>query len=162
MRPGDRLEKVSIEDGRVAPVRPDRGHGPSIARDGSALYYVTRPSDQSSAQSNWEIRRAAPEDGESTLIATLAGARLPFSPRFSPHLSLSPDGQWLAIPLIDGATTNLWLYPTSGGPPRQATDFGDRSILIARWVSWSPDGGYLFAAVAETDVDVVLLDGILP
>jgi len=52
-------------------------------------------------------------------------------------------------------------HPTSGGPPRQVTDFGDRAMLIARWVSWSPDGEYLFAAVAETDVDVVLLDGLI-
>jgi serine/threonine protein kinase len=37
----------------------------------------------------------------------------------------------------------------------------DRSTFMARWVSWSPDGQHLVAAVAETDVDVVLLDGLL-
>jgi Tol biopolymer transport system component len=161
MRSSDRLEKVSLDDGRVVRVRSDRASGPSITRDGSALYYVTPPSEPFSARANWEIRRAAPEDGESTLIGTLAGARLPFSQRFSANFSLSPDGAWLAIALVDGATTNLWLYPTRGGPPQQVTDFGDRATLIARWVSWSPDGQYLFAAVAETDVDVVLLDGLI-
>jgi hypothetical protein len=44
---------------------------------------------------------------------------------------------------------------------RQATDFGDRSTLIARRVSWSPDGKYIYAAVADMDADIVLLDGLV-
>jgi hypothetical protein len=31
-----------------------------------------------------------------------------------------------------------------------------------RRVSWSPDGKYIYAAVADTDADIVLLDGLLP
>ena len=76
-------------------------------------------------------------------------------------MSVSPDGEWLAMPLADGATTNLWALPTAGGPMRPLTDFGNRSLLIARRVSWSPDSKFLFAAVAETDADVILLDGLL-
>lgn len=64
------------------------------------------------------------------------------------------------MPLVDRATTNLWLYPTKGGAPRQVTDFGDRATLIARWISWAPDGQALVAAVGEPDVDVVLLEGL--
>jgi hypothetical protein len=45
---------------------------------------------------------------------------------------------------------------------RQVTDFGDRSVLIVRRVSWSPDGKYVYAAVADIDADIVLLDGQLP
>ena len=74
---------------------------------------------------------------------------------------LSPDGQWLAGPLIDGATTNLWALPTSGGDWKQITDFGDRSTVIARSVSWSPDSGHIYAAIADTETDIVLLNGLL-
>jgi hypothetical protein len=45
---------------------------------------------------------------------------------------------------------------------RQLTDFGQRSSSIVRRVSWSPDGNYIYAAVADTDADVMLFDGLLP
>jgi hypothetical protein len=45
---------------------------------------------------------------------------------------------------------------------RQITDFGQRSVAIVRRVSWSPDSKYIYAAVADTDADVVLLEGLLP
>jgi len=63
--------------------------------------------------------------------------------------------------LIDGATTNIWLLPTGGGPMAPITDFGDRSVTIARSVSWSRDSQHIYAAVAETQTDVVLLAGLL-
>jgi hypothetical protein len=44
---------------------------------------------------------------------------------------------------------------------RQLTDFGERSVLIVRRVSWSPSGKYIYAAVADIDADIVLLDGLL-
>jgi Tol biopolymer transport system component len=74
---------------------------------------------------------------------------------------VSPDGQWLAAPLVDGATCNLWGVPTSGGPMKPLTDFGDRCNVIARSVSWSPDSRSLLAAVADTETDIVLLDGLI-
>jgi Tol biopolymer transport system component len=74
---------------------------------------------------------------------------------------LSPDGRWIAWPLIDGVTTDIWLLPTEGGAMRPITNFGDRQTLIARQVSWAPDGRSIYAAVAETTTDVVLLDGLL-
>jgi hypothetical protein len=42
---------------------------------------------------------------------------------------------------------------------RPFTDFGDHSIVIPRSVSWSPDSRYVYAGVAETDADIVLLHG---
>jgi hypothetical protein len=33
--------------------------------------------------------------------------------------------------------------------------------VIARRISWSPDSGFLYAAVADTDADIVLLNGLL-
>jgi hypothetical protein len=73
--------------------------------------------------------------------------------------ALSPDGQWLALPLTDGFTTNIWALSTASGTWRQVTDFGDRAIFIARRVSWSA-GNSIIAAVGEGDADIVLLEGL--
>jgi hypothetical protein len=75
---------------------------------------------------------------------------------------LSPDDRWLAAPLRDGATTNIWLLPTDGGPQRPVTDFGRRAVLITRSIAWSSDSQFVYAAVAELDADVVLLEGVDP
>ena len=85
----------------------------------------------------------------------------PLVPRLHLHTSLSPDGRWLAAPLIDGTTANLWLIPTDGAPMRPVTDFGERSVSIVRHVSWSPDSRHVYAAVADTEADIILLEGLL-
>ncbi|MDQ3486511.1 MAG: hypothetical protein M3468_02105, partial [Acidobacteriota bacterium] len=72
------------------------------------------------------------------------------------HPALSPDGQMLALPLTDGATTNIWTLSTSSGEWRQVTDFGARPTFIARRVSWSSDGRSILAAVGEGDADVIV------
>jgi Tol biopolymer transport system component len=63
--------------------------------------------------------------------------------------------------LKDRGTTNIWAIPTDGGPYRQLTDFEQRPILIARQVSWSRDGKFIYAALAESDADIVLLEGLI-
>jgi hypothetical protein len=40
-------------------------------------------------------------------------------------------------------------------------DFGDRATLIARQVAWAPDGASIYAAVADVNADIVLLDGLI-
>jgi Tol biopolymer transport system component len=80
-----------------------------------------------------------------------------------PHqYTLSPDDRWLAAPLKDRGTTNLWIISTKDGSLRQVTDFQQRPTTIGRQVSWSTDGKYIFAALVETDADIVLLKGALP
>ena len=74
---------------------------------------------------------------------------------------MSRDGQWLALGLTDGATSNLWMLSTSDRLWRQVTDFGDVPTLIVRQVSWSPDGQYLYAAVSKNNGDVVIFDGLV-
>ena len=124
----------------------------AVASDGSAIYYSPHVSAQG------EIRKAQPENGPSQPFAHVAQSRIPFIPQ---GYVLSPDDRWLTMPLKDAGTTNIWALPTDGGPARQLTDFGQRPILIARQVSWSPDGKFIYAAVVETDADIVLLDGML-
>jgi hypothetical protein len=65
------------------------------------------------------------------------------------------------MPLVDGATTNLWMLPATGGTMRVITDFGGRSVEIARSIAWSADSRSIYAAVAETETDIVLFDGLL-
>ena len=93
-------------------------------------------------------------------LARVSGARVPILPLLFAPL-LSPSGEWLAVPLMDGATCNIWGLPTGGGPLRPLTDFGDRSTLIARSLSWAGDSQSIYAAVAELEADVVLFEGLM-
>jgi eukaryotic-like serine/threonine-protein kinase len=150
------LEKRPIAGG--APVRVIDGFACFIdeAPDGSGILYGVRTGSKSA---DWEIRRRAP-DGTTTALGTIPGARLPLSDTLF-QTTASPDGQWLATPLVDGETTNLWVMPASGGPLVPLTDFGDQPTMIARRIAWSPDSQYVYAALAETDTDIVLWDGLL-
>nr|AFK79206.1 serine/threonine protein kinase [uncultured bacterium F42-01] len=105
-----------------------------------------------------EFVRAHPPDSDVERLARAAGERLPA--RY-PCIVISRDGRYLATSLVDGATTNIWVLPTAGGPMTPVTDFGDRSVLIVRSMSWSADSQHLYAAVAEIRTDIVLLDGLI-
>lgn len=87
---------------------------------------------------------------------------LPNGTKLGPYevLGAIGDGKWLALTLVDGSTTNLYLLPTKGGPPRQITSFGSPTE-IARRVAWSSDSMYVYAAVSHKDADVVLLTNLL-
>jgi Tol biopolymer transport system component len=145
------IDKIPADGGSTVRVRCE-GSNLAVTSDGSALYYLPDVS------SPGHIRKAQPENGPSQLFLNVATSRIPFVPQ---GFVLSPDDRWLIMPLRDSNTTNIWAFPTSAGPARQITDFGQRSTLIARQLSWSPDGKYIYAALVETDADVVLLDGVL-
>jgi len=151
-----RIDKISIRTGQVVTVR-DEGLVNSPAPSESALYFVAKPH---AGSSDWEIRRASPEDGESVVLGSVPGGRLPLTPLYS-FLARSPDDGWLAMALVDGATTNIWRIPTSGGQMSPVTDFADRPTLIARQISWSPDSRFIYAAAAELRADVIVLDRLL-
>jgi hypothetical protein len=147
-----RVEKVSVEGSDPVIVRGEGFVHAPTAGDG-AIFFAMRS--EHVATIDWTVCRASPEDGPADEIGRIRAARLPLASTFV-HCTLSPDGQWLALPLIDGATTNIWALPSSGGPMRQLTDFDGRPTLIARQVCWSPDGQYLYAAVADVGADVVM------
>jgi len=158
-----RIEKMPSEGGEPVLVRTaDGGAMPSISPDGAELFFSLslRSNLLGWVGSDREIRRARPEDGESEVLACIANERFPGLPPVL-YLTISPDGKWLAMPLVDGSTTNLWLLPTTGGAMKPVTDFGDRSVEIARSISWSPDGHHLYAAIADIETDIVLLDGLI-
>jgi Tol biopolymer transport system component/DNA-binding winged helix-turn-helix (wHTH) protein len=150
------IEKVPVDGGAAARVLCQDSPAPeSLSPDGSTLYYYNSV-DNAFGIEIWKARVNEP----SKLLARIPGSRLPFD-GFVWQQVLSPDGNWLAAPFQGGGTTNLWAMPVDGGPMRQITDFGQRSVMIVRRISWSPDGKYIYAAVADTDADIVLLDGLL-
>jgi Tol biopolymer transport system component len=109
---------------------------------------------------DFEVLRARSETAPLQILARVAGSRIPVNAALF-DATLSPDGKTLAVALIDGDTSNIWAIETQAGRMHPFTDFGQRSILIARHVSWSPDGRYIYAAIAETDADIVSLDGLV-
>jgi Tol biopolymer transport system component len=151
------LRKKPLAGGAPVTVRPETTRN-VIGLHGDTLYYmVERP--LVDGRPEFEVRGATPEDGPSRLLARIPASRVPSWQIVNP--ALSPDGQWLALPLTDGPTTNIWALSTSGGQWRQVTDFGSRATFIARRLSWSADGKTLFAAIGEGDADVVVFDGLL-
>ena len=156
------VERIPIDGGPAESVH----HGgelsiPAISPDGTTLFLLQAAT---SHTRGWfgaglhEFVRASPPDSTGERLARVAGQR---QPARSPTIVMSPDGRYLATSLIDGGTTNLWLVPTDGGPMKSVTDFGERSVVIARGVSWSADSQFLYAAVADVQTDIVLLDGLL-
>ena len=153
-----RMMKTPIEGGATVLVRSDNARGPATAPDGSALYYVV-PLQNLNGLLDYELRAARPEDGPSKLLARISGERVPIWQGL--HPVISRDGKWLVTPLDDGAGTNIWTISTADGKLRRITNFGAKRTFIARRVSWSSDGKWLFAAVGEGDADIVQMDGLL-
>jgi Tol biopolymer transport system component len=152
------LRKVRLADRQVVNVRDDDAVGCAVAPDGSALYYA-KVLAQSTGAWDLELRVARPENGPSTPLARLAASRIPVEP-INVQTYVSPDGKWLATPLVDGSTTNLWALSTTTGEWRQLTDFGETTVMIARRIGWSRDGQSIYASMAERDADVVRLVGL--
>src|SRR6185295_8021999 len=95
-----------------------------IGSDGTTLYYmVERP--LVDGRPEFEIHAANSESAPSRVLARFPASRVAWWQIVNP--SLSPDGKWLALPLTDGFTTNIWAVSTSTAEWRQVTDFGDRA-----------------------------------
>jgi Tol biopolymer transport system component len=150
--------KSPVDGGAEMLVRSDNARGPAIAQDGSALYYVV-PLQNLNGLLDYELRVARPEGGPSTLLARISGERVPIWQGL--HPVISRDGKSLVVPLDDGIGTNIWVLPTSGGAMKRITDFGSKRTFIARRISWSADGKWVYAAVGEGDADIVQMDGLL-
>jgi serine/threonine protein kinase len=159
VEPG-RVERMPIDGGPAEIVRDGSTTTlTAISPDGSTLFLVQamRGSVGHFGSGVFTFDRARPPGGPAETIARITGVRMP---ERLLTLTISPDGRQLATFLQDGATTNIWLQPTDGGPMKPVTDFGDRSVTMTRSMSWSRDSQHIYAAVAETQTDIVLLDGL--
>ena len=150
------LKKIPATGGSPVTVRSEPTRNVIGLHDRTLYYMVERP--LVDGRPEFEIRAATPESAPSRVVARVAASRVPAWQVVNP--ALSPDGRWLALPLTDGFTTNIWALSTVDGQWRQVTDFGDRDVFIGRRVSWSADGTSIIAAVGEGDADIVLLDGL--
>jgi Tol biopolymer transport system component len=153
-----KVYKVHPAGGPPVLVRSEPARNVIGLHDGALYFMVEHP--LLDGRPELEIRAAMPEGGPSRAIARVPASRVPSWQIVNP--ALSPDGDWLAMPLTDGITTNVWALSTRTGAWRQVTDFGNRATFIVRRVSWSPDGRSILAAVAEGDADVVSLSGLIP
>ncbi len=144
--------KIAVDGGEPIPVRCG-ANGLLVSSDGTTAYFNPANARQG------EVWSATPVDtGTPRPLVVDLQSRIPLWPH---HYALSPDDRWLAAPLRDRGTTNLWLISTADGSLRPVTDFQGRSTTIGRAVSWTSDGKYLFAALLETDADIVLLNGVI-
>jgi Tol biopolymer transport system component len=155
-----RLERFPVDGGEPVVVSDSSTGGVVVVND--AVKYISNRVTGSRSFGRWsgesELLKVA-DDGSVEGLARVPGTRVPVLPMlFQPQLS--PDATRLAVPLIDGATTNIWSIPADGGPLGPLTDFGSRSILIARSISWAHDSRSIVAAIAEIETDVVLFDGL--
>ena len=152
------MKKISVHGGEPVTVRSEPVRNMIGVHESTVYFLVERA--LMDGRPEFEIRAAPLGDGPARVVKTIDASRVaswqvPFNP------ALSPDGKWLAMPLSDGLTTNIWALSTEDGRWQQVTDFGDRAIFIARRVSWSSDGRSILAAVGEGDADIVLLDGLV-
>jgi len=152
------VSKVSIDGGQPVVVRTDTSTRPAISRDGSTLYWLVELL-AGSGLADYEIRTASPENGPPRTLVRIPNRRVPIWLMMQPVVS--PDGKWLALPLVDNGTSNIWAVSTVDGTLRQLTDFGRRATFIARRLSWASDSRSIFAAVGEGESDVVLLAGVV-
>ncbi len=156
---GYRIRKVRVEGGEPLLVRDDNAVGCNPAPVGDALYY-SRILTQATGAWDFELRVASPENGPSRVLGRVSGSRVPAT-AINFHAFPAPDGKWLAMPLIDGSTTNLWALSTVDGEWRKLTDFGQRNVVIARRIAWSADGQHVYASVSDIDSDIVMLAGLM-
>jgi Tol biopolymer transport system component len=144
--------RVHVDGGEPVLVRRGAA-GLLVTSDGSTAYFC--PSDDRPE----EVWRVSPvESGTPEPFFSIDPSRIPLWPHM---YALSPDDRWLAAPFRERGTTDLFLISTEDGSLRQVTDFQGRATTIGRQVSWSSDGKHVFAALMESDADIVLLEGAL-
>ncbi len=150
------IKRISPAGGAPETVRSQPARN-VIGTHGSTVYFVVERA-LVDGRPQFELHAAPVGNGPSRRIKIIPASQVPISWQVV-NPALSPDGKWLAMPLTDGFTTNVWAISTEDGRSVQVTDFRDRAVFIARRVSWSADGRSIISAVADADADIVVLDG---
>ena len=151
------IKRVPVAGGPAEVVRKEPARN-VIGVEGTTIFFVVDRA-LTDGRQEFEIHAATAGSDPARRVTTIPTSRVPTWQVVNP--ALSPDGKWLAMPLTDGFTTNIWAISTGNGQLRRVTDFGRRAVFITRRVSWSVDGRSLFAATGEGDTDIVLLDGLI-
>ena len=149
---------------RLSPVAGDK-----LSRIGIAVAeaILARPSDPVGATPTYEATSRRPSAdvllAAESVDADLAWATATMDQAMQPVALLVPPGVVQIGKAQAGeehAATSA-AEPTAGGAMRPLTDFGSRPVVIARRVAWAPDSKSIYAPLAETDADVVVLDRLL-
>ena len=156
-RSNTKIKRIRVTGGNPEEVRPELARN-VIGLDRSTIYYLVDRA-LTDGRQQFEIHAAPLGAGPARSIKTIAASQLPPWQVLNP--ALSPDGEWMALPLTDGFTTNIWAISTRDGTMmKRVTDFGERAIFITRRLAWTRDGRAIVAAIGEGDADIWLLDGL--
>jgi Tol biopolymer transport system component len=140
------LSKVPIDGGESQSVEgiKDGAYTPHSSPDGQYISFV----DTSSFPQRLGLWRAT--DAALRFFDVVKAAQL--------HVGAiwTPDGKSLAYFADDGKTSNVWIQPIDGGPPRQLTDF--TSGWIYR-IAYAADGKRLYLARGFAVNDALLVRG---
>ena len=124
---------------------------PSLSYDGNRIAYT-----QARKFNNiWSVP-AKPD-----CLSTIADARLIISENSEldfVHLTVSPDGEWLAYHSSRSGNLDIWQMRKNGHDLRQLTSDKQKDI----WPSWSPDGSRIAFASnrgGNSDIYVISTDG---
>jgi serine/threonine-protein kinase len=75
------------------------------------------------------------------------------------HVSISPDGKWIAVDHSEPEEQSIWVYPVSGGAPSRVTFSGKINMRPV----WSPDGSrvaWVTIVDSVATINVKRADGI--
>jgi serine/threonine-protein kinase len=110
------------------------------------------------SRSGTMVYRRGDQDAGLLTVAWLDGAGktqpLLAKPGVYGRLSLSPDGQRLALNVTEGSTTDIWVYDWQRDTMTRLTFNGTGDGAI-----WSPDGKYIVFRVPGAGMSVIRSDG---
>jgi serine/threonine protein kinase/Tol biopolymer transport system component len=128
---------IDIETGATRKILEGKMENAALSPDGNTLYIQGGPQSRSIVARNLST-------GQEKILYT----RDRRSDLINARLSLSPDGQVLAMQLWDvpPGSNSLAVLPVDGGEPHVLMQVREPQMLGAGAMDWSPDGRYLYAA----------------
>jgi Tol biopolymer transport system component len=124
------IYKIDVQTGDVTCI-VQNGHSGVWSHDGKSIFYLRN---DSKAEISQILVRDLETGKEKELYHSVSNEYVPFS------ISLSPDGQWLALRCI--APTSLKVMPVTGGKPRELPEF-EKVATVHKPIAWTPDGRYI-------------------
>ena len=141
------IYQIDTQTGNVTPVVPteDRGlFAHEWSRDGKTIFYGRR-------DRKAKIYQILVRDLESGTEKQLYRSDDPL------NISLSPDGQWLALLIGSKKKPCLKIMPAAGGEPRELCRFeeeeGIKLGIVGAVITWTADGKYILFAMKNTKKD---------
>jgi Tol biopolymer transport system component len=137
-----RLWKNSIEGGAPTQISDVNCAVPNFSPTGKYISCV------------WgsKIYVVSPDDG--AVLHTFTALRIPF---LNIGARFTPDEKAVVYISQQKGTTNIWVQPLDGGPPRHLTDFPNGDVYN---FAYSPDGSKLYLARGFQIRDAILISGL--